>query len=52
MARRLDVYTPSAEPVVETQRQAWLNRSAARAFAAALSAMLIATLVVSSNYPG
>ena len=50
MARRLDLdTTDTTAPAIERQTQATLTRSTARAFAAAVAALLIATLVVNRS---
>lgn len=49
MARTLNDYRPETEEVDETVEENWLTRTTARAFAAAMSALLIATLVVTRS---
>ena len=49
MARQLDLEELQVTPTTEPQDQARLTRTTARAFAAAVAALLIATLVVSRS---
>ena len=49
MARTLQDFNPEVEEVDEVVEENWLTRTTARAFAAALSALLIATLVVTRS---
>ena len=49
MARPLIEFTPPADEADEEVNETWLTRTTARAFAAAVSALLIATLVVNRS---
>jgi hypothetical protein len=49
MARPLVEHPTNAVPEAATARQIWLGKTTARAFAAAISALLIATLVVNRS---
>ena len=49
MARPLLDFTPKVVDVDESAQESWLTRTTARAFAAAVSALLIATLVINRS---
>ena len=49
MARPLDELTLVVEDTDDDVQESWLTRTTARAFAAAVSALLIATLVINRS---